>query len=147
MNIITKKSYTVLCIIITTPSNFDIFHRKAAKKLYWVKKWKKKRVKWCKKMIGESKQFWRNVLFSDESQICINLRTPMHTYRRFPGTNPFQPQYMQRTSKRPVSVMVWGSFSYNGVGSLNVVEGYMNSVKYICILNENFFRQKLIKTK
>lgn len=35
------------------------------------------------------------------------------------------------------SLMVWGCFSWNGVGTLVPIDGIMNANKYIDIINKN----------
>ena len=106
----------------------------ATKKPYLTKKMKKARLDWCKQYKDKSIDFWKQHLFSDETTICINLSTIMNQVRRFPSSNALLPKYHQSSVKHPQYVMFWGSFSYNGIGSLIPLESTMNSEKYINLL-------------
>ena len=60
---------------------------------------------------------WRNVLWSDESTFTVSDGARNYVYRQR-GSNPLKPQYTRHTIKHPESVMVWGCFSYHGLGHL-----------------------------
>ena len=97
----------------------------------------KKRLDWCKKYSEKSIEFWKTVIFSDETIISINSNSLLYTCRRFPWTNPYDPKYVRPKIKFPLSVMVWGCFGDKHKPNLCFVDGYMNSNKYIEILKEN----------
>ena len=56
----------------------------AKKKPLLTKKMSKKRLAWCKKYVNKPKEFWENILFTDESSISINLDSLLYKCRRFP---------------------------------------------------------------
>ena len=96
---------------------------------------KNARIEWGKEHKKKSLKFWRSVLFSDETTISINLSSVMNRIRRLPGSNPFHEKYLNPTVKRPLHIMFWGSFGYNGAGSLIPIECYMDGTKYIQLLD------------
>ena len=92
---------------------------------------RKKLVEWCKERRDRTADnYWKKVIFSDESQIVL-------------GTNSRQIKYNPRLicsrSERKVSLMIWGCICYDGVGTLTAVEGNINSAKYIDILDKNLW--------
>ena len=84
----------------------------------------------CQMYKDKSEEFWKKVIDSDESYICINLNSAMNRVRRFSYSNPYSPKLGKQTIKHPPKVMVWGCFNYNGVGSIKVFDGTMNKFKY-----------------
>ena len=60
---------------------------------------------------------WRTVLWSDEASFEVTDNQRGRVYRR-PGSDPTDPRYTKHTVKHPDSLMVWGCFSYHGVGKL-----------------------------
>ena len=65
-----------------------------------------------------------------------NKPTVMNKVRRFKGSNPLQFKYVNKTVKHPLKIMIWGCFSYHGVGRLYVCDGTMTSEKYLHVLQE-----------
>ena len=76
--------------------------------------------------------FWRKVLFSDESYISIFSGKPV--YARKPLGARFIANCVSQAPKHPLSVMIWGCFSYHGLGRIMVVNGTMKSKDYILCL-------------
>ena len=60
---------------------------------------------------------WRKVLWSEESMFNLSDGSMNYVYRKS-GSNPLDPRYTRSMVKHPDSVMVWGSFSYYGLGHL-----------------------------
>lgn len=81
--------------------------------------------------------FWKNICFSDESSFCINMSTVAKKIRRKSFENPLKDQYLQKTVKHPLNLMVWGCFRNRKLGPLVIVNGYMNSANYTEILNNH----------
>ena len=69
----------------------------------------------------------------------------MNQIRRFPTSNCFDDKYTRKSMKHPLTVMFWGCFSKSKVGNLIPIESYMNSQKYLEIL-QNELNQNLEKT-
>ena len=62
----------------------------ARKKPYINNSAMRKRVTWCKLHKDLPKEYWRNVLFLDETTIEIHPYNAMNRVRRFSFENPFQ---------------------------------------------------------
>ena len=65
------------------------------KKPLVTKRMAKKRFDWCKVHRNKSIDFWRCILFSDETIIQINNTSLMNRCRRFPWSDPFNPLYIR----------------------------------------------------
>ena len=95
-----------------------------------------KRLAWAKKYISKSAEFWNNIFYSDETYFEINMNSVMNRIRRFKSSNPFASNLISGKVKHPTKVMVWGCFSRFGLGRICVLDGYMNSCKYVEVLEE-----------
>ncbi len=80
----------------------------------------------------------RRILWSDESMFRVS-GTTFGKVRRPLGVDRYDPQYTVKTVKHPDSVMVWGCFSYFGVGNLVFFEKgvTVNSERYLELLYDN----------
>ena len=74
------------------------------------------------------------VVFLDESTIAV-LEDRVQTVRRRSGEE-FLPDCLKKTVKFPAKIMVWGAISVYGTSRLHIVEGTMNQIKYIKVLEE-----------
>ena len=90
----------------------------------------KSRIEFCKKYKDKSVEFWRRVIFSDETFIHINLGGPINRVRRFKSTNPLSPKFTKKTCKFPIKLMIWSCFCYHGFGRIQICESNMNSEYY-----------------
>ena len=79
------------------------------------------------------------VVFSDESTIAV-LEDRVQTVRRRSGEE-FLPDCLKKTVKFPAKIMVWGAISVYGTSRLHIVEGTMNQIKYIKVLEERLLPQ------
>ncbi len=78
---------------------------------------------------------WRNVLFTDEFKIVLIGGGGSHQYVRRPPKTEFRPQYTTKTIKHGGgNIMVWGCFSWVGVGPIYWIKQIMNADKYVEIL-------------
>lgn len=99
----------------------------------------KQRMDWAKEYAGKDVDFWKGVVFTDESKFEI-LQENTQYVRRRPGEE-FKPECVVSTVKHPTSVMVWSQFSWKGTGRLYIVEGTMDQKQYKNVLNTRFLPQ------
>jgi len=77
---------------------------------------------------------WRKVLFSDESKFQL-FGSDGRKYVRRPTGTRYNSRYQIPTIKHGGgNVMVWGSFSYDGIGPLVEIKGTMDAIMYRDIL-------------
>ena len=112
--------------------------RRPSKKQLLTRGMKKKRVAWARKYKDWTKDEWKNVLFSDESHFMVQGQQKRYV-RRSQGEMVTE-QHINQTVKHPQKKMFWGSFSFNGVGSLYPVSGMMNADKYIDVIQHKVVR-------
>lgn len=93
---------------------------------------KRKRLDWVKQHAKEDHSFWKNIIFSDESNFQVPICEHGRVLRK--KHEKFDPACTKKTVKFPASVMVWGCMSYNGLGKLFFVDGTINSMTYQDIL-------------
>jgi len=121
-----------------------IYGRAARKKPFINDKNRQKRLGFAKAYINKPMEFWKNVIFSDESKYNIFGSDGKKFVWRRPNTE-LEKQNIQPTVKHGGGhVMVWGCMSYNGVGNLAFIEGIMNAQMYIDVLRDNL-QQSAIK--
>ena len=109
----------------------------ARKKPFLNRKMIKARMNFCKNNIENSVDYWRNVVFSDEAYIEINLNSIMNTVRRFPTEDPNSSHLVRSSVKHPLKIMIWGCFGYNGVGRIHICETNMNQNLYLNTLKKS----------
>jgi transposase len=82
--------------------------------------------------------FWKTVLFSDESKFNIfGSDGPLYVWRK-PRKKELDPKNIIPTVKHGGDhAMVWGCMDYAGVGELATVEGIMNAKGHVNILRGN----------
>lgn len=104
---------------------------------------RQKRLDFAYKYKDKPKEWWRNVIFSDESPFKLMSSNDNQYVWRLPGQE-HNPRYTKPTVKYSGRIMVWGCFSYWGQGSLEVISGIMDAAKYKDIL-ENNLEQSAVK--
>ena len=95
------------------------------------KRMRSQRLRFAKKYINKTDEFWKKVIFSDESYIELNYNSIMNRIRRFKTTYPYNPTLCRPRIRHPIKIMVWGCFCSKGIGNLKICEGNMNSPKYV----------------
>ena len=99
---------------------------------------RKNRVSWCRgkrwRTVGN---FWKNVIFSDESQVFIGEDQRIYIWRK--PEEGWRPDLVERREQNSVKVMIWGCICYSGVGTLSKVDGNINAQKYTDILEDNIW--------
>ena len=108
--------------------------RRPIKKQLLTAKMKERRLEWAMMYQDWKKEDWQRVLFSDEVQFHAQGQSSQWV-RRSKGEAITQ-KHIRQVAKFPQKVMFWGSFSYNGVGSLLPIEGTMNADKYIKVVHD-----------
>ncbi|KRH92227.1 transposase, partial [Pseudoloma neurophilia] len=89
--------------------------------------------------LGHDADYWNRVLFSDEVIFEINPSTRVKRVLRKNGT-AFQKDHITTKDKFKIQrIIVWTSFSSNGVGRLHFQRTSINSGGYIQILANNLF--------
>ncbi|GFX12405.1 transposable element Tcb1 transposase [Trichonephila clavipes] len=97
----------------------------------------KKRLEFTKTHQLNTDNFWKEVIFSDESKFNIFGSDGRRTVRRKPNT-VLDPKNLRLTVKHGGgSVIVWGCMASNGVGNLVFIDGIMDHKLYIDIHNNN----------
>ena len=115
------------------------YKRRLAKKKMMVREAnRKKRLKWCKQRRSRTvDNYWKKVIFLDESQIFLGTNNRVYIWRK--DDEKYNPYIICSPSERKISLMIWGCICYDGVGTLTAVEGNINSAKYIDILDKNLW--------
>ena len=115
----------------------QIFSRIPARKPLLSDQQREQRLRWCIQKRNWTVRKWKSVIWSDESRFTIFANDgPGHVWRT-PGTR-FNIANMVPTVKfGGGGLMVWGCFSGKGLGPLVKVEGKMNRLDYIQILEKH----------
>ena len=114
-----------------------LFGRVARKKPYVNKINRGKRLKFAKEMLEKPVDFWKNVVWSDESKFNLFGSDGKIMVWRTPREE-FNPKCTIPTVKHGGgSVMVWGCFTRQGVGKLCVLDRIMDRFFYRDILEQN----------
>lgn len=121
--------------------DFHLASRRPARKPLLNAVQRQKRVAFCQKHKHWTTAQWDSVLFSDESTFC-QFGVRVFGVRR-PERSRYEPRYTVATVKQPSKVMVWGSFSSYGRGSLYFVllKETVNAERY-----KNMLEDKLQNT-
>lgn len=117
----------------------------ASKRPFINKRNQRKRLEFAKKYAGMTVDFWKRVLWTDESKFELFGQKRRSRVWRGSGDALKEP-YIQKTVKHGGgNIMVWGAFAWSGVGSLAHIKGIMTADVYIDLLSENL-EVSLLKT-
>ena len=88
----------------------------------------------AKKQVRLPEDFWKRVIWSDEKKFeLMNSRRRVIVYRR--KGQRYNLKFVKPSVKHGGgSIMVWGCFSYHGMGALHLINGIMNGPVYRDIL-------------
>lgn len=96
-----------------------------------------KRLQFAKQHINKPKEFWENVIFSDESKYNVWGPDGYKRVWRKAGEALKKENLVPTVKGKGGNVMVWGCMAASGVGNLVLIEGIMDKYKYLNILKEN----------
>lgn len=113
------------------------FKRRAVVKRMVVRKVnQKKRIDWCRARLHWTiNNQWKHIIFSDEMMIVLKPDGQLKVWRKvWEKMRPECLGYLPECVGKTLKLMVWGCMTYTGMGTLAFIDGNMNSVKYIDIL-------------
>lgn len=123
--------------ITRTLNNEGFYSRTPRKKPLISEKTRALRLEFAKKHLNKDHEFWKSVLFTDESKYNIFGCDGRAKVWRKPNT-AMDPRHLISTVKHGgKSVMVWRAVTASGVGNLVFIEGNMDRFEYKTILENN----------
>lgn len=117
----------------------NMFAFSPIKKPLLTKRHEKQRFEASKKWIFMNEEDTRSIIFSDESKFNLFYIDGKIKVWREPKKGLKNKNLVPTIKHGGGSIMLWGCFSYYGVGNLVVIKGKMNAAKYIDILAKNLF--------
>lgn len=115
------------------------YHRRVVKKKIRIRAVNRiKRVTWARgKRLWHLTTHWKRVIFSDECKVVIGDNNRVYVWRK-PGEE-WLPECVCPPPQVKFSLMIWACITWNGVGTLTVVDGNINAQKYIEILDSQLW--------
>ena len=95
-----------------------------------------KRVRFAQDNVNEPLDFFRNILWSDETMVKSNPAHRLEMYWGREGDDLGTKAIQAKKQQGGKSVMFWGCFSFWNWGPLVALEGYVNARAYVDILRE-----------
>jgi DNA-binding CsgD family transcriptional regulator len=98
---------------------------------------KKKRLDFAIRYILRPKEFWKKVIWTDETKLCLFSSDGKTWVWRRVG-EALEDKVTNKTVKYNGGIiLLWGCIGYNGVGNLVKIDGIMDGLGYVRILQEN----------
>jgi hypothetical protein len=96
-----------------------------------------KRLRYAKSLESSTLEDWKKVLFTDESSFNVKgSNGKVYVWRT--AQEEWNEDCLNPTfSSGRQSVMIWGSMSWSGVGTIEFLDGNMNGTKYLSVLGRN----------
>jgi len=120
-----------------TLNNERFYSRTPRKKPLISEKTRALRLEFAKKHLNKDMEFWKKVLFTDESKYNIFGYDGKSKVWRKPNTAMDSKHLIPTVKHGGGSVMVWGAVAGSGVGNLVFVKGIMNHFQYKTIFENN----------
>jgi transposase len=132
----TSMAISVSCRTVQRVLHEEGYSGHAAKKKPLIsEKNRKKRYGWCRMRKNWTTE-WDYIIWSDESRFeLFNNDSRNWVWRR--ANERYKVDCLNPTVKHSIGVMVWGCFCNNKLGPLVLIEGTLNSDKYIELLKEH----------
>lgn len=115
------------------------YHRRVVRKRIRIREVnRKKRLNWCRANRRKTvDQHWKRVIFSDECKVEIGTDNKVFIWRKV--GEEWLPCCLATPPTPKLSLMIWGCITYDGVGTITVVDGNINAQHYIDILDNNLW--------
>lgn len=99
---------------------------------------RKRRLLWCRARRFNCRKYWETVIFSDETMVVIGKKKSIHVWRK--TSEKWNPECLNvLKDPKTVKCMFWGCITRDGVGTLEPIDGNINSQKYIECLDNNLW--------
>lgn len=108
--------------------------RIAARKPFLSQRNKKMRLKYCQERRSWNLTDWSKYVFSDEVKLYAGLRS--RQYVRRPNGTRQDAKYTVKTTKFPLSIMLWGAIRADGKKVLIRCNGNVDSIEYQNVLTK-----------
>lgn len=116
----------------------DFILKNQTRKMIIKDKNKENRLHFSQLMIGKDDDFFKSIIWSDETAIYrASKKSKISIWSRESDKKSYE-ELAPLFHSGGFMVMFWGTFTYWGQGPLVVIEGTMNSEKYINTLEESF---------
>ncbi|GFT09152.1 transposable element Tcb1 transposase [Trichonephila clavipes] len=120
-----------------TAQRWSEIQRTPRKKPYISEVNRKRRLEFAMKYKNKPMDFWKKVIFSDESKLEIFTPPDIRKIGRKNKT-ALEPKNVLPTLKYGGgNVLVWGCVAHNGAGNLAFTDSKMNALAYIDVLRHN----------
>src|SRR5258705_5357991 len=91
---------------------------------------------WAESLRNWTDTEWKLVVFIDESKVNLDASDGQQWVCRYDGDSLNPSHVNQKVQGGGISVMVWGCMTLHGFGWLHHIEGTINSMKYMEIIQE-----------
>lgn len=88
------------------------------------------RLDWCRNLADAPDDFWRKILWTDESRFCLDFHDGRVRVRRLPNERYNDCCITEHDRHGGGGVMVWGGVWHDGKTELMHIEGTLNADKY-----------------